>query len=118
MRLLQGVAEIIVKAVSTRLRPVNDAVDGSEFFRFAGERRHFGETCEEPAPVVQRRLETVELGAATDRDRTITFDAQLLSNALKQRFGKNVDSLTPLLGRPQLRLVEDPRGVGERLARF
>src|SRR5262245_1958891 len=96
MRLLRRVAEIIVKAARTGISPVDDAVDGGEPFRFAGERRRFGETCDQPASVVQWRLEAVERGAAADRDRTIALDAQLLPNALKQRFGKNVDSLAPL----------------------
>ena len=74
MRLLRRVAEIVVETAFARIGPVDDAFDGGEPFRLAGERCRFGETCGEPSPVVQGRLEAVERRAAANRDRTISLD--------------------------------------------
>src|SRR5262245_43665535 len=118
MRLLRRVTQVVVKAAHARISPMDDAFDGGESFRFAGKRCRFGEPREKPPLVVQWRLKAVERGAAADRDRAVALDAQLLANALKERFRENVDSLPPLERGTYLRLVQDPRRVRERLARF
>ena len=68
VRLLRRVAEIVVVAAGTGIRPADDAVDRGETLVFARERGGFGEAREQPAAVVQRRLEAVERRAAADGD--------------------------------------------------
>ena len=91
---------------------MKDALDRREPFGLLFERGGFGESREQPAAVVQRRFETVEGRAPSNGNRAVSLDAQLLPDALEQRFRQRVDAQPPFRGRPVLRFREDLRRVG------
>ena len=97
---------------------MEDAVDGCEPLGLLVERGGFREAREQPAAVVQRRFEAVERRATSDGDGAVALDAQLLPDALEERFRKRVDAQAPFSGRPVLYLAQNRGGVRQRTPRI
>ena len=83
MRLMRGIAEIVVETAWAGIGPMQDAV-------------HIGEVAFQPQAVVQRHVECVQTGAAIHPDGLIAGHAQLHADGLKQCFCQFENFRAPL----------------------
>src|SRR5690242_19017360 len=97
MRPTRWIAQLIVEAAGTGIGTVQDLFDPCQPLVFALEGANGCESSFQPAGVVQRMVDLIQVGAALHGQRLVLRHAELCANALEQRLSQLENTPAQLL---------------------